>query len=366
MDDYNNTSYYCLEHFQRILCRRIVPVFHEEFDKIYRNAARNRVLMPESLFIENVQVAQYRNPILPQDFQDALCAIPVMNQTMIDKLYSKVCAGEEPFVNKLIKAIFAYSTQLACLSSNVVPTAIDMSVPDGPHFVHSALVTAARRLWCNPLLLCVEGMTPYQKFKQNGKFQDLLTQCVLDQLQSMMPTANLLNHLQYGTGDMEDPHTQQDTAVVDLRRQDLNYSMPAQPMPSFPSFPPPEQPLFQPEANQNTLMPMPSSSTASLDASTAVPLTTTTTVTETSISPDEAKEDHNKSAIVVEEVDSSSDEEEEEEDDDKEEEEGEEREEPQETKRETTVQRVEIAQQLPTRNLNETTSPNVIRIDTGI
>lgn len=388
MEESNHTSLYCLEHFEKCLCSRIVPVFHEELDKIYQAAAHNRVLLPDSIVIDNVQVAQYRNPILPRDFQDALCSIPVMNQTMIDKLYSKVCAGEEPYVNKLIQAIFAYSTQLACISSNVIPSSIDLSIPDGPHFIHSAFVTAGRKLWSNPLLLCVEGMTSYQRFKQNNKFQILLMQCVLDQVRVMLPTANILNNLQYGMNAMDEDQIRD--ATVDLRRQDLNHMIPS-PIMTNNQFEPmgsSSQPvIYQPQSENHQelhLQSLPSSlplttplTTPLTSQLTSPPVTTTTTVTTAGGGGPFTNND--QTTVQV----SSSDEEEDEEThkghdngkesgDDQDKESSSDSETEQEESKEKIPQADVIVTQpliptpFPTRNPSIGSGHNVIRIDTGV
>ncbi len=159
-----------------------------------------------------------------------------------------------------------------------MPDAIDISVPSGPHFIHSAFVTAARELWRNPLLLCVEGMSPYQKFKQHTKFQNQLTQSVLEQVRTMLPTANILNNLKYGIPVSEEDHMQQSAASVDLRRQDLNQIMPSSD-PFAPNLQQPNAYQQQPEMEEITSssqMPYPQQL---IPSAIPLPLTTTTTVT---------------------------------------------------------------------------------------
>lgn len=249
MDD----ALFCLNLFQGTLYRKIYPAFHIKLQEIYRKSATTRVLLPKPLVLEEkdskgqikrVEVAQYREPILPIDFQIALKEVHLWNHYQIEELFTNVCAGERPVVEKSIEAVFAYATKLACASANIPPHLVSVSIPDSSHFVHAVLVEVCRRVYQCPWIIHTKGIDAYQQYQM--QLEPLVQKATITQIERMLPTANILHNLNYG-GDYgeaeeqaahEEEHAHQEaqaaaetqSSPLDLSRVDLNYQFPSSPV----------------------------------------------------------------------------------------------------------------------------------------
>lgn len=268
MDD----ALFCLNLFQGTLCRKIYPAFHIKLQEIYRKAATTRILLPDPLVLEEkdkdgkvkrVEVAQYREPALPKDFQLALKEVHLWNHYQIEELFTSVCAGERPVIDNCIEAVFAYATKLACASANIPPHLVSVSIPDSSHFIHAVLVEVCRRIYECPWIIHTKGIAAYQRYQM--QLEPLVQKATITQIERMLPTANILHNLNYGSenaaaqaeaDDAEAAHiaheelTNFHQSPLDLKRVDLNYQLPA-----TASIPFAQPPPFA-AANENSSIPM--------------------------------------------------------------------------------------------------------------
>lgn len=291
MDD----ELFCLNLFQSGLCRKIYPAFHRELEILYEKAVHTRVQLKKPLVLEKkdkdgkiskIEVPQYREPILPMDFQTRLEEVHLWNHHQIEELFTKVCAGEKPLVEKSIEAVFAYATKLACASANIPPEVVNVSIPDGSHFIHTVFIEVCRRVYRCPFIIHTTGMDAIQQYQM--QLEPVVKDSMTAEIERMLPTANILQNLNFGADPREqEEHVSHQNAPLDLSRADLHYQYPTEHMPEHrPIFIAPSPPQVQSTVPTLTQMAAPVlPQPISVPSTSSMPNTTTTVTTTTAPPP---------------------------------------------------------------------------------